>query len=176
MCVLIFLSVGFQRSDFWSLFYRCPFLGVPLLMDSVFFYILPFHRCKWVCGKALRESSLLQKFDWRISLHLFSGMVRTKLWHQSVFLSLKVTFKFLSFHPASSSSSSSSAGYLQTPSLHFQDTEHRCSLASFTFPTCGNPFLSRLGKLKLQHCHHDWTCMPSSPLWIQCMPSYSLQI
>lgn len=49
-------------------------------------------------------------------------------------------------------------------SSHFRGTPHRCSSASLTFPTCGNPFLSHLGKLKLQLCHHDWTCMLSSSL------------
>jgi len=47
------------------------------------------YRCKWVFRNALCERLLLQKFDWRISLRLFSGMVRTKLWHQSVYLPFK---------------------------------------------------------------------------------------
>lgn len=49
-------------------------------------------------------------------------------------------------------------------SSHLQGTPHRCSSASLTFPTCGNPFLSHLGKLMLQLFRHDRTCMLGSSL------------
>lgn len=59
------------------------------------------------------------------------------------FFSLKVT----STVPLSVTSFTS--GY-----FHFLSTQHRCSLASLTFPTCGNSLASCFGELNLSLCMH----------------------
>lgn len=38
--------------------------------------------------------------------------------------------------------------------FHFLSTQHRCSLASLTFPTCGNSLASCFGELNLSLCMH----------------------
>lgn len=134
-------------------------------MDSVSFFILPLQMQMSAQESPAWTLSLAKIWLADITATVFGDGPDKTVTSVSI-SSLKVTSKFLSFHwrlPLLATYKRLLLGI------------RRCSSASLAFPTCGNPFLSRLGKLKLQLClHHDWTCMPSSSLWIQCMPSYSL--
>lgn len=66
----------------------------------------------------------------------------------------------------------SPSGHVKTS--HFQDSQLRCSLSSLTFPTCGNPFLSPLGKTQLAAVPSWLNLHASTSLRIQCMPSHNL--
>ena len=148
----------------------CPLLGLFQLMDLVSFYILPSQIKMSAHGRPVWTLALAKIWLADITATVFGdGPDRTvtSVSISSLFFSKKKKSSSLSFHWRPSPS-----GHVKTS--HFQDSQLRCSLSSLTFPTCGNPFLSPLGKTQLAAVPSWLNLHASTSLRIQCMPSHNL--